>query len=233
MLENLRSIKVSGKVEANLRGKDNTMGKVSQDFELWIANPFLVRFNIRSGETELVRGWDGYFSWIATPKEGAKRESKLSNPEMHEGLLYLACMFDNLYNLEQKGFLFASQRDETINGVAYAVLTFTNPAQNIRGAFLLDKQTSLPKYLRVYPHGQDRESEGLAVFSDWRDLDGVKIPFSVDYSENNVPQFTLSVSSVRQNIAAPSFYFVMPGKEITWLQNERQRKKLEVDTPQK
>lgn len=232
-LENLRSLKVVGKVEATVRGKDGKPVQVSQDFELWIANPFLVRFNIRADETELARGWDGYFSWIATPGSGSKREAKPSPSEMHEGLLYLACMFDNLYALEQKGFEFSSQPDETVDGVVCAALAFKQPKQNIRGVYLFDKKTFLPKYLRVYPHSGENESRGLAVFSDWSEKDGVWFPAKVDYTENDIHQFTLSVSAVRQNVLAPSFYFVMPGKEVNWLQNERQRKKQAVDAAQK
>lgn len=227
-LENLRTLKLSGKVDAVIRDAAGNAQTLIQDFELWLAQPSFVRFNIRTQETELVRGWDGHFSWIVIPSASGNRDASAAPAETHEGLLYLAAIFDNVYSLERKGFVFTAGPDETVDGVSYKVLSFKNARQGLKGSFMLDSKTLLPKYVRVFPHFGDRDHAGLAVLSDWRAVDGVMYPFRMAYSEDGTQQFTLMVEHVRPNVTAPNFYFVMPGRDVQWLELEKQRKKAEV-----
>lgn len=224
-LEQLKSLKVSGNVDAYIKSQDGKTQTIVQSFELWLAQPHLVRFNIRSNDSELVRGWDGHFSWIVVPTEGGNREATLAPSETHEGLIYMASLFDNLYALEKKGFSFSAGSDEAIDGVSYRVLNFRHEGQGLRGVFLLDPKTNLPKFVRVYPRMAGKEHIGFAVLDDWKPVDGVLYPHKVKYSEDGADQFVMSVSAVRPNVTAPNFYFIMPGRDLQWLELEKARKK--------
>ena len=226
-LETLSSLKVSGKVDARMNLPDGKAQSVRQDFELWLAKPFLVRFNIRTPDSELIRGWDGYYSWIVMPDGNGGRRAIEAPVETHQGLLYLAVLFDNLYALERRGFSLNAAADETFEGVVYSVLRFRYEKQSLEGEFLFDKKTARPAVVRVYPFFNEKRHDGVARLSDWRQVDGIYYPFSVAYTEDGIAQFTLSVERVRPNVAAPSLYFVMPDKDVQWIQAERERKKAE------
>jgi len=128
-MEKVNTLKVSGKVIAFVKDQEGKEQEVNQEFELWLAKPFLVRFNIRNEGSELSRGWDGYYSWIMMPTPDGGRVVQEAPRETHEGLLYLAGLFDNFYSLELKGYAFSKGKDESFDGKTYTMLRFTQDKQ--------------------------------------------------------------------------------------------------------
>ena len=125
-----------------------------------------------------------------------------------------------LVDWKAKGHTVVLDGTETIRGRKAHRLKITTKG-GVERAISLDAETFLPVKesgkitLPPGPGGQQRFSDRTFLYSDWRDVNGVKFPFAIDEMRIEGPitqEFATYVEKVEVNVPLEDGLFAMPGK---------------------
>jgi outer membrane lipoprotein-sorting protein len=166
--------------------------------------PNLVRQEIALGNQTVINAFDGTTAWIVNPLAGSTAPTVLSGPQAD--VIKEQSDFDGpLVNYRQKGYRIELVGEETLNGRQVYHLTLTDKAGQIQH-YYLDAQTGLEA--RVV---SDTEMGKLEQqLSDYREVDGVKMPFSVTTLVNGLPMGQITLDTVQVNVKLDDSMFRMP-----------------------
>jgi outer membrane lipoprotein-sorting protein len=111
-----------------------------------------------------------------------------------------------LLNYKEQGMQVALLPEETIAGVKYVVLQLT-PKAGSSSKMYLDPQTWLVgRMVSQLTSPETGNFEQVSTVSDYRDVDGIKVPFSV-VNSSDMQNITIKLTSVEHNVAIDDAIF--------------------------
>lgn len=111
-----------------------------------------------------------------------------------------------LLNYKEQGMQIALLPEETVAGVKYVVLRLT-PKAGSSSKMYLDPQTWLVGRMVAQLSSPDTgDFEQVSTVSDYRDVGGIKVPFSV-VNTSDVQNITIKLTSVEHNVAMDDAMF--------------------------
>ena len=157
--------------------------------------PFTIsskRPNLARQETEIqgmpmVRGFDGTTPWMMS--SGQVRE--ITGPEA-QATRDQADFDSPLVDFRAKGNTVELVGTDTVDGVKVYHLKVTTKAGQVQQYFL-DAETGLERQTAVTISQNGGEATIVSTLSDYRDVDGLKIPFSIKQTVNGTPATELTI----------------------------------------
>jgi len=168
--------------------------------------PNLLRQEVTVGGRTVINGFDGVTPWIVNPLvRGGDRPIAVTGPQAQ--LIREQSNFDGspLLNYKALGYRVELMGEETINERKVYHLRLLDKTSHVQHCYL-DAETALETKLV-----SDNETGSLSQeFSDYRVVEGIKVPFMIRTFFNGVPQSTITVTKVEFNVALDDGMFKMP-----------------------
>lgn len=171
---------------------------------IYSKRPNLVRQETKVAGQLVINGFDGVTPWIVNPLIGPPRPIVVSGPQAE--MIRQQSEFDGpLVDYKGRGLTITAEGVETFGDLATIHLRVVSPTKQVRNLFL-DSTTFLEARLTTEQDKMKLDQD----FSDYRDVDGVKVPFLVRTSTNGVMQSELKVQTVEFNVKMDDTMFRMP-----------------------
>ena len=195
-LKSVQSLKQTGKV--SFQGVDATQ-------IVYAKRPNLLRQELNMKGQLVIMAFDGRTPWMINPMLGAGAPIAMSGPQAD--MIRDQSSFDGpLIDYKAKGYLLEIVALETLGDRKVHHLKLTDKNRQVQHCYL-DAETGLEvKLVSQNEIGQSFEQE----MSDYRDVDGIKIPFSIRTLSNGVVQGQITVEKVEFNVRIDDAIFRMP-----------------------
>ena len=172
--------------------------------------PNLLRQEITLGSQKVINGFDGESAWIVNPFVSPDgRPIRITGPEAE--VIREQSEFDPpLMTYKERGYQIELAGTETLGDRKVYHLRLVPPAKTgertqVQHAYL-DAATYLEVKLVTETEGSRFEQELL----DWRDVDGVRVPFHIRLLANGVLMSETRVQSVEFNVRIDDSVFALP-----------------------
>ncbi|MEA2603358.1 MAG: zinc protease [Acidobacteriota bacterium] len=160
--------------------------------------PDAERTEMNTSMGSMIQAYDGSSGW----RQMGSQTMDATGP-MKERHLY---GFDLLRQVGQPGYTAHSLPDESINGKPAHVVELAD-SQGHATRFYLDAGTSQVAKVAYETNGQKVE----ILYSDYRDVNGVKVPFKNEVSQDGTPVLKVELSEVQVNAPVDAGVFKKPG----------------------
>jgi len=172
---------------------------------LYGKRPNLMRQEQSLAGQKVVSGFDGQTPWIVNPLTGSSAPVALTGPQA-DLVREQASAFDGpLVGYRERGQTVELVGLETIGARKMHHLKLTARSGQVQHCYL-DAETMLEARLMFESEGARFEQE----ISDYRDVEGIKIPFHIRLLVNGVQQSEVMVEKVEFNVAIDDAIFRMP-----------------------
>lgn len=157
-----------------------------------------------SGSTFL-EGFDGKIAWSSDPRQGLREQTGAEAAETRRASDFRFPLdFRKLYPK------ISAPAAATIDNRAAYVIEASPPGSETSDRAYFDAQSGLLVRMVTQHHNNDGTVEPFEQdFSDYRDVDGVKIPFTIHQTGAQV-DFTIRIKNVRQNVPVDDTRFSKP-----------------------
>ena len=172
---------------------------------LYAKRPNLTRKELTIGQQKILFVFDGTTAWQINPLQASSEPIVVAGPELE--VIRLESDFDNpLVDYQARGYAITNAGTETIAGRSLHHLKLTK--NGITQECYLDAETGLEaKTVNQSPMGALEQE-----FSDYRDVQGLKLPFLVRTLQNGVRVAEIKVDSIDVNTPIDEGLFKKPGK---------------------
>lgn len=169
------------------------------------------RFDLTLQGMTMTQSYDGASGWFVMPFQGKKDPEKM-NEEMVKEAEDQADMTGPLYNYKEKGNAVELMGKEDMEGTEVYKLKITKKKGDVTYSYL-DASTYLELKSVEKKKMEDKEVEGETVMSDYRNIDGIMFPFSVEQRQVGAAQGQAIIfDKVEVNIPIEDVAFKMPTK---------------------
>ncbi|HEX5213842.1 MAG TPA: hypothetical protein VFV98_00185 [Vicinamibacterales bacterium] len=156
--------------------------------------PNLQRQEVRIAGQTVTNGFDGEVSWIINPLSGMNRPIVVTGAQAD--VIREQAAFDGpLVDYQARGSKVLLSGIETIGDQKVQHLQVIDRSQHAQHIYL-DAETNLETKIVSILDGRKFEQE----LSDYREVEGVKFPFTIKMSVDGVVQSQISVQSVEFNV---------------------------------
>lgn len=146
----------------------------------------------------MVRAYDGTSGWMQMGPQTVDATDQMKDRQLYG--------FDQLRRAGQPGFTARSLPDEPVGGKPAHVVDLAD-ADGHTTRFYLDPGTN-----QVVKVGFESGGQKLAaLLSDYRDVNGVKVPFKTDVEQDGTPIMKIELSEVQINAPVDAGLFKKPG----------------------
>jgi outer membrane lipoprotein-sorting protein len=172
---------------------------------IYAKRPNLLRQELNMNGQLVVMAFDGLTPWMINPMLGASAPIAMSGPPA--AMIREQSSFDGpLIDYKTKGYTLEVAGVETVGGRKAHHLRLIDKNKQVQHVYL-DAETGLEaKLVSQNEIGQTFEQE----MSDYRDIEGIKIPFSIRTSANGVQQGQILVDKVEFNVKIDDAIFRIP-----------------------
>lgn len=174
--ENLLNVKTM-----KATGKFNSMG-MEAPLELYAKRPDKFQLVIEYQGAKIIQCYDGNSAWQINPFMGSADPQDLAGPEA-ESMKESADLDGLLWNYKEKGHQLELEGTEEVEGTETFVLKLTKKNGNI-DRYFLDKESYLPIQVIAKTFANGSEMEGKSLLSNYQDINGYMMPFTMDQSSN-------------------------------------------------
>ena len=198
-MEKLRSVQT-----VKQTGRVNFQGTEAKQ-TVYAKRPNLIRQELNMAGQLVVMAYDGSTPWMINPNLGAVAPIALTGPLA--AMIKDQSSFDGpLIDYKTKGYVIDLVGPETSGGRKVFHLKLTDKMGQVQHCYL-DAETGLEaKLVSQNEMGQSFEQE----LSDYREVDGIKVPFSIRTLSNGVQQGQITVDKVEFNVKIDDAIFKMP-----------------------
>jgi hypothetical protein len=189
-VKTVTSLKQVGRV--TLQGRDATMTIYLRRQEIAVA-----------GQT-IVNGFDGTTAWLVNPLSGSTVPMVISGPDA-DATKEQSDFDGPLVDSQAKGYTIDLVGAETLNGRPVQHLKITDRRQHVQHCYL-DGDTALEAKIVSDMPGAAIEQE----LSDWREVEGITLPFSLRTSVGGRVVQQLVIQTVEVNVPLDDALFRMP-----------------------
>jgi zinc protease len=160
--------------------------------------PDAERTEMTTAMGSMVRAYDGTSGWMQSGPQTVDATSQMKDRQLYG--------FDQLRRAGQAGYIARSLPDEPAGGKPAHVVELADAGGHAT-RFYLDAGTSQVVKVGWESNGQKIE----ALLSDYRDVNGVKVPFKVDVTQDGTPVMKIELSEVQVNPPVDAGLFKRPG----------------------
>jgi len=167
-----------------------------------------LRQDIQIMGMNIVQAYNGETGWMTNPQTGAVMDM----PDLVlEQFKREALGNDALLNPEKYGITFTSEGRESVEGTDYLLLKQTHK-DGFETTMYIDPDTFLLyKTLGTTVTDALQETDQETMLSDYRDVDGTKVPFSVKIKQGGMDYATVSMTGYEYNTNLEDSLFDKPG----------------------
>lgn len=171
---------------------------------VYAKRPNMVRQEIAAGGRTVVMAYDGVTPWIVNPLTGSTDPIQVTGPQADS--IQQDSDFDGpLVDYREKGLSIELVGVETL-GTAKVHHLKVMTKKGLIQHYYLDEKTALEVKVTMEMEPTTMEQE----FSDYREVEGIKIPFVVRTFMNGVKQGELRLEKVEFNLKLDDAMFKMP-----------------------
>ena len=197
-LKSVQSMKLTGRL--SIRGME-------APFTIWSKRPNMARQETEVQGTPMVRGFDGTTAWMTT--QGGTQV--VTGPEARA--TKDQAEFDTpLLDYKAKGNVVELVGPESLDGSKVYHLKVTTKNGLVQH-YYLDADTGLERKTSVTLDQGGQQVTVVSELSDYRDVEGLKLPFKVRQSVNDTPLSQLNLDKVEVNVPIDDAIFKMPQKQ--------------------
>jgi len=199
-LEKLRAVQTSKQIShMTVQGMDGTL-------TMYGRRPNLTRQEISVSGQVIINAFDGTTPWLINPLTGSSAPIIISGPQA-DAIRDQSDFDGPLVDYRTKGYTIELVGLETMNGKKVQHLKLTGKNKPVQHCYL-DNDTGLEaKIVTESPAGQLEQE-----LSDYRDVDGLKVPFSIRTLSNGAVMGQITVDKVELNPTLDDSLFKMPVK---------------------
>jgi outer membrane lipoprotein-sorting protein len=173
---------------------------------IWSKRPNLARQETEMQGTAMVRAFDGTKAWMMVGPDAQEIAGPQAQTTREQA------EFDTpLLDYKAKGHTVELVGTETLAGGKVYHLKLTTKGGQVQH-FFIDADTGIEKQTSVALDQGGQPLNIVTDLSDYRDVDGIKVPFAVKQTVNGTPVTTLVVDKVQFNIPIDDAIFRMPQK---------------------
>jgi outer membrane lipoprotein-sorting protein len=185
-------------------GRVNIQGMEAKQ-TVYAKRPNLLRQELDMNGQLVVMAFDGRTPWMINPMLGAAGPIAMSGSPAE--MIRDQSSFDGpLIDYRERGYTLEVAGVETVGGRKAHHLKLTDRNKQVQHVYL-DAETGLEaKLVSQNEIGQTFEQE----MSDYRDVEGIKIPFSIRTLANGIQQGQIVVDKVEFNVKIDDAIFRMP-----------------------
>jgi outer membrane lipoprotein-sorting protein len=202
----LQSMKASGNM--NMQGMDFP-------FTMYSKRPNKMYMNIQVQGTEIVQAYDGTDVWMINPFAGGKDPVKMTPDESKE--ITDRNFEDEFIDYKAKGHELTLQGTEDIEGVKchkiQMIKNKNNDKEDVTEIHYFDSENYVPIMVVSYARsGPMKGTETRTYLSDYQEVEGFMIPFSLEVKINGQTVQKLSYKEVKLNENMEDSLFAFPTK---------------------
>lgn len=177
-------------------------------FSMQAKRPGMVRTEVEVQGATIIQVYDGENAWAVNPLMGSSMAMDLTGAEA-EGLRENADLDGQLWNYEEKGHALSLEGDEEVNGKACYVLKLDKKSGQT-DRYYIDKEDYLIRKLRTSRSMNGMPTEVEAILSDYREVDGYKMPFLTEQKSGGQTFMTLKMDQAEANVELDDALFSKP-----------------------
>jgi hypothetical protein len=202
-LRAVRSTRITGKL--TIQGSEIGMTILTK-------RPNLLRQELNIQGQTIVQAFDGSVAWTINSMMGSDQPQEL-NGNQSQALKEQADSEPVLLDYKNKGHKVELTGTEQIEGKNAIHLTVTKKSGLVEH-FYLDPDTGLEmRVSTTVPMPDGQQGALMSDLSDYRDVDGMKVPFALKQSMNGAAVAQMAVEKVEFNVPADDALFKMPPRK--------------------
>ncbi len=186
-----------------VKGTHTTLGR-TQNYEITFKSPDKFLLVTEGQQGKVMQALNGETGWVVTPRGGNRfNAAELANAKRSAEMLALVKLAPTA-TMRVTGRRKVGERD--------AIVVVDRPSENIQRRYFFDAETGLLLRLLTLTDAILNQIPEQIDFEDYRDIEGVKLPFTVR-SSSVVPvnNQTRVVTEIRPGVPVEDKLFEMPG----------------------
>ena len=198
----IKTVKISGKM---------IVGGGQMEFPLvtYSKRPTSNRTEISIQGQKVVEAFDGTTKWSINPMQGSKDPQKANEDETKAAMDESDIIGGPLFNYKEKGHTVELLGKEDVEGSMAYKLKVGLKSGNTQTVYLDEKSFLTVKVVsKVKRQGQEFEAESLP--GNYKAVDGVMIPFSMDMKVNKQIGMQMQFEKFEANVPMDDSMFAMP-----------------------
>lgn len=185
-----------------------SMQSRSSTLVAYAKRPNLIRQEISIAGQNIVQAFDGATAWTINPiQTGSNTPVVVTGPEA-DAMKEQADFESPLVDYKTKGYKIEFIGAETVGGRKLNHLKLTNKSGRVQHCYLDDVTGLEAKIVNESPVGLLEQE-----LSDYRDVNGVKVPFAIRTSSAGITMASIAVDKVEINPTLDDAMFKMPAKK--------------------
>jgi outer membrane lipoprotein-sorting protein len=184
---------------------DIVMTGMSGTLTMYQKEPNKLRMDMELMGMVITTAYDGETAWMINPQTGATEEMP---SDQANDFIRQAYGNDVLLNPDKHGVTYTLKEAENIEGKDYYVLEQKFPDGFILTMYL-DSKTYLPYKSVATVNQMGVEAKADTFFSDWKEVDGMMVSFSLKILYDGEEAITMTFSEVKYNTGLEDSLFKM------------------------
>jgi outer membrane lipoprotein-sorting protein len=193
-----------------------TKGKIIQgQFEIpftsYHKRPMKFKYEAEFQGMKIISAFDGETGWSINPMMGSNDPQPMTAEQIDK--MKIEADYDGMfYNYKDKGYTVEFMGKEPVDDIETYVLKLTRPNGDIITSYIdSDNYVILKQDSKMKVQGVDTEAE--TIFSNYKQVDGILIPFSIETKMDGKTVMQMSFDNITYNVDVPDSLFQMP--EVT------------------
>jgi outer membrane lipoprotein-sorting protein len=201
-LKGMQTMQMSGR--ATLQGMDVSM-------KIYSKRPNMTRQEVKLQDKTIVSAYDGSTAWWINPLAGIDQAQELSGAQA-DSLKDQADFDGVLTDYKAKGSTVELVGIENIEGRKAYHLKVTKKSGQVQHYFL-DADSGIDLRVQTTLEQGGQQMSITSDLSNYQEVNGVMVPFSMKQSMNGMPLMQMTVDKVEFNLPIDDTLFKMPGKK--------------------
>jgi len=178
---------------------------MSGSLTIYQKEPNKMRMEMEVGGMVMTTAYDGETAWWTNPQTGAIEELPA---DQEDEIIRMAYGNDILLNPDKHGVTYTLKESENIEGKDYFVLVQTF-SDGYAQTMYIDSKTYLPYKTVATVNQMGVEAESETFLSDYRNIDGMMVSFSIRVFYDGEEAMTMTFSEVKYNTGLEDSLFKM------------------------
>ncbi|MFP4365853.1 MAG: hypothetical protein ACLFQA_02055 [Bacteroidales bacterium] len=171
--------------------------------------PNMIYLELDIDDTKMIQTYDGEAGWAIEPwEQPGPRE--LVGPEL-DNLSRLAGIDSDLVDWEENGYILEYEgKEPSVDGEVYILKLRKNGGETYR--FFIDSESYMINRMVAENSYEGNIVEGETILSDYRDIEGIKVPFKIEVRYGGQTLMTNVMDTIDFNVDIEDDYFSRPAQ---------------------
>lgn len=171
--------------------------------------PNLNKFTVDVQGMQIIESYDGEVAWATNPFGGMTEPTKKNDEETAEAAK--ETFEDDLLDYEKKGHKLTIEGTEEYDGTECYKLNLVR-ADGTERVYFMDSELFVPVAMRMFIKAGQMKGQSIdSITSDYQEVDGVMVPFSMKQTVGGQTMMEMVVKTVELNVPISDEEFTFPG----------------------